>query len=132
MIDVTREAMAIVTSQSMVDNPGRIRMGIEGRDKIAIGLAKAFDLSKEEFAIESKNPIKQSLGGYVQPAESEWNSVPKLLSLRKLYIECTGDEGITGDVLHNSRPDHSWRRSPTLRARGCSGIIVLSIVNGDG
>lgn len=148
-IEQAREVAGIVEqSAGGFNNPARggVQVTVDRKDKIAIALAKAFGLAKEDMVIESANDIiRQSLGNYVQPEEGIWRSIPAIRSIKKLYIEMTGDESLTGarrneritrqaDWLTTDLPellanvmgkrllrdyrqwDSSWRRIVTIKA----------------
>lgn len=105
-IETRRETLAI-TAQSRVNNPGRtVTGGADSADKIAIGLAKGFQLDMEAFnGIEGPGErlTRQSGSAPFKSDQATWASVPAIISIRELYVELTGDREITGVPKINRR-----------------------------
>ncbi|MGA9769302.1 MAG: hypothetical protein WBV94_09695 [Blastocatellia bacterium] len=98
LIETTRDALGIMAQAGLVDNPG-VQVGADSADKISIGLAKAFGLSREEYnGIESsyQRYCRQSGGGLGEISQGDWNSADKLLSIQRLWIDLTGDRDVSG------------------------------------
>jgi len=111
-IEGAREVLAVTAQSGQVFNP-RAEVGAEYRDRLAIGLAKAWDLTRDQYlAAESyiESEVRQSGGRIFEPEQSVWNTIPPLRSLKKLYIEMTGDEELKGRA---QRPTRLTRQAQT-------------------
>jgi hypothetical protein len=113
MIEATREALAIVSQSGQVNNGRTVIVGANSLDKITIGVAKLFDLTRQQYEgtpsyIEEE--VRQSGYKPYRPAESEWNDVPEITSLKRLYFEMTGDYQLRG--IH-SRAGRLTRQAQT-------------------
>jgi hypothetical protein len=98
MLEATRDSLAIVTQAGVFNNPSA-QVVADSADKISIGLAKSFGLSRDEYnQIESsyQRYCRQSGGGLGEVSQGDWNSVDRLLSIRNLYIDLTGDRDLSG------------------------------------
>jgi hypothetical protein len=106
VIETTRDSLAIVTQAGVFNNP-RVEAGAARADKISVGLAKAFGLSRDEYnGIESsyQRYCRQSGGGLLgEIPQDDWNTVPKLLSIKNLYVDLTGDREMEGRGRHVQR-----------------------------
>lgn len=104
LIEVTRSVLAITSQSGRVNNP--ITVGADQLDRYGIGLAKAFKLTREQYiGIESNvtTLARQSGERVFEPDQSLWNSVPRIRSLKELYIELTGDREVTGRPARGNR-----------------------------
>lgn len=104
-IEAARDIVATVSQTGMVHNPPA-QVLAERADKYMIGLAKAFGLSRDDFlATESRYEryVRQSGIRVVRPEESLWNSIDPVRSMRRFYIELTGDEEMTGTAPMTQR-----------------------------
>jgi hypothetical protein len=104
-IESARDMLAVVSQSGNVNNP-RLEIGAEELDRRAIGVAKAFKLEREQFiGIETITTqfIRQSGSKPFEPNTDTWNSVPRVRSLKELYIALTGDREVTGRAPRNPR-----------------------------
>jgi hypothetical protein len=99
MIESARDVLAVTSQSGNVDNGRGVIVGACSLDKITIGLAKAFELSREQFEgtpsyIERE--VRQSGGTPYRPSQSEWDDVPPIHSIKYLYFDMTGDRELNG------------------------------------
>lgn len=106
-IEGARAVLATVTQSGQVQNPSRVSIGVESRDKVMIGLAKAFGLTRDQFVgfesyIEAET--RQAMGHQrLRPEQSAWDDVPMINFIKPLYQEMTGDFEMTGRARSRSR-----------------------------
>ncbi|HEX8184408.1 MAG TPA: hypothetical protein VF747_06645 [Blastocatellia bacterium] len=99
------ELLGVYAQAGIVNNPSRAEVGTEQVDRFAIALAKSFDISFEAFnsiAGCQDQVVQQSNGRFFQAAQDEWNSIPKIVSIRDFYSQTTGDVNLRG-VARGSR-----------------------------
>jgi len=88
-----------VMAQAGFDN-GRPEIVADSFDKIAMSIGKAFGLSREDYngiTSRSEKLLRQSTGNTLAQAPQDlWNGQDSLLSIKRLYVEMTGDEGFEG------------------------------------
>jgi hypothetical protein len=99
LIESTRGVLALVTQSGQVNNGRMVIIGTNSLDKVTIGLAKAFNLTREQYEAnesEVEMMVRQSGGTPFRPAQSDWDNAPQILSIRRLYVEMTGDEMLQG------------------------------------
>ena len=105
-IELTRETLALTSQSGDVRNNGRGgQVGANSLDKITMGLAKAFELTRDQYAScrsEYEETVQQSGRQYFRPGEGEWNDVPPIHSIRRLYTEMTGDWEFRGRAARRS------------------------------
>lgn len=122
-IEDTREALAVLSQSGQVNNGRTVTVGANSLDKITIGLAKMFDLTREQYEgtpsyIEYE--VKQSGHTLYRPSQSEWSDVPEVTSIKRLYFEMTGDyqfRGIrnrSGRVARQSQTPYQTSDFPDL------------------
>ncbi len=98
-IEDTREALAVLSQSGQVDNGRTVIVGANSLDKITIGAAKMFGLSREQFEGTSsyiEQEIRQSGHTPYRPAQSEWDDIPEISSIKWLYFDMTGDRNLQG------------------------------------
>jgi hypothetical protein len=99
LIETARKTLALVSQSGGVNNGPRVVMGATSLDKLTIGLAKMFELSREQFeGTESyiEQEVRQSGNTPFRPSQSEWADVPAIISIKRLYMEMTGDTRLQG------------------------------------
>jgi hypothetical protein len=97
-IEAARAYLGTMTAQSGFNN-GRPEVLAESADKLTIGLAKSFGLSRDDFnSCESHygRYVRQSGGGNGEASQDLWNTVSPLRSIRQLYVDLTGDTEVSG------------------------------------
>jgi hypothetical protein len=90
--------IAGVISQASINNPARVTA--EQTDKLSIAVAKAFELSREDFnGITGyyDDFVRQSAGKPFESDQDLWNSVDAIKSLRSFYELVTGDVSLRGN-----------------------------------
>jgi hypothetical protein len=105
LVELTRGTLALVAQSGNVHNP-RVEVGAAEYDKYAIGLAKAFDMTRDQFIGTESNGervVRQSGSKAFEPDQGMWNTVPKIRSLKEFYIEQTGDREVTGRPARTAR-----------------------------
>ncbi|HKQ06611.1 MAG TPA: hypothetical protein VJ464_15870 [Blastocatellia bacterium] len=106
-VENARAVLAATTQSGRVDNPRVVTVGANRYDKYAIGVAKAMGMRRAEFdCVESyvERDVRQSTGNRrFTPEQSTWDDVSAIPSLRQLYVELTGDDGLTGRARRSMR-----------------------------
>lgn len=123
LIETTREALALASQSGQVNNGRTVTVGASSLDRLTIGVAKMFGLTRDEYErtpsyIEEE--VRQSGHPPYRPAESEWSDAPEITSIKRLYIEMTGDyqlrgiRGRSGRITRQSQTPYQTSDFPDL------------------